>query len=601
MKKIILSMLILISALLLFACEFPFNIPGFGGGDTESPSGKPSSFTVTFDSKGGSEVPSQTVTAGELCIKPEDPLREDCKFLYWWDGDVAWYFEYNKITSDITLYAKWEATDYNITYDLSGGKYDGKLPNTYNIDTKPFTLGIPEKEGSVFMGWILGDEYVTELPFSGLNGDITLVADFAGPNADVLESSTATARTWDNVSSIKVRLSDTAPSASALTVKIDLNKEWDTVKVVQGTKTSYVKTYLDGENRMLNISMLPNTEDAIITPTVLVGEEILESEYGIMLDNGIKVDTNYFPGFVRKSVTFTIDDGKVDLDNRFLSIMRPAGIVGTFNLIDTKAATAAEYLALYKGYEVANHHKLHTLPWTDGFDFSRIEIKDEIFSSSTADTAYMYKTEIEGLYYIDYKQFDPNSKSPYWHPIATDETYKKYVDITKDKIEAVFGEGTVVGFAYPHGKLSTETKQYLIDSGYLYARKTGVIGNTTNFNLPKDRFEWSYNANATNLNYMMGLFDKYEDDGNLKFFSFGVHSADYSGQWQILEEFAEKYGNRPEDFYYASNRDIFEYENAARALEISETGIINNSDIDVFVTINNVKTIIYAHSIYTFN
>lgn len=345
--------------------------------------------------------------------------------------------------------------------------------------------------------------------------------------------------------------------------------------------------------------MTSNGDDAVITPIILKGENILETNYGIILSNGTKIDTNYYPGFVRKAVTFTIDDGNLALDEKFISIVKPAGILGTFNLCRTTAGSAQKYLSLYSGYEVANHHTLHCLPWRENFDFSKIIIKNEIFNSSTADVKYMYITSTPGLYYIDYKYFSSSSKSPYWHPIATNETYTQYVDITKNDIEQVFGEGSVVGFAYPHGTLNSTVKQYLIDAGYLYARKTGVLDDKTAFSLPEDRFEWTYNANVTNLNECMEKFDNLSDTGELKFFSFGVHSKDFEGQWEVLEKFARKYGNRPEDFYYASNRDIFEYQDALEALEIYDDKIVNPTGIDIFVTINNVKTIILANSTYT--
>jgi hypothetical protein len=182
--------------------------------------------------------------------------------------------------------------------------------------------------------------------------------------------------------------------------------------------------------------------------------------------------------------------------------------------------------------------------------------------------------------------------------MASDETYFEYAEITKNDIESLFGEGSVVGFAYPHGKLTETVKQYLIDAGYLYARRTGNLKNSTGFSLPEDRFEWTYNADVSCLLDVMAQYDAFADDGELKFFAFGVHAADFSGKWDVLEEFAELYGNRPEDFWYASNRDIFEYEDAVNALEIYEDKIVNPSNIDVFVTINNVKTIIHANSVY---
>jgi hypothetical protein len=152
-----------------------------------------------------------------------------------------------------------------------------------------------------------------------------------------------------------------------------------------------------------------------------------------------------------------------------------------------------------------------------------------------------------------------------------------------------FGTGVTVGYETRHK-----------DMGYLYARKTGVLDDTTGFALPEDRFAWTYNANVSNLPSSMEKYAALEDDGTLKFFSFGVHAVDFEGKWSTLEYFAKNYGNRPEDFWYASNRDIFEYEDAVNALEIYDDKIVNPSDIAVFITIDNVKTIIQPNSVYEF-
>ena len=44
------------------------------------------------------------------------------------------------------------------------------------------------------------------------------------------------------------------------------------------------------------------------------------------------IDLHFFPGWTRKSISFTIDDGNIAMDEKFLSIVKPAGIKGTFNL-----------------------------------------------------------------------------------------------------------------------------------------------------------------------------------------------------------------------------------------------------------------------------
>ena len=64
-------------------------------------------YTVTFDSNGGSEITSRRVGENGSVIKPTDPTREGYTFLGWYlNGEE---FDFNtKITSDITLTARWE-------------------------------------------------------------------------------------------------------------------------------------------------------------------------------------------------------------------------------------------------------------------------------------------------------------------------------------------------------------------------------------------------------------------------------------------------------------------------------------------------------------
>ena len=404
---------------------------------------------------------------------------------------------------------------------------------------------------------------------------------------------------------ISVKLTDEA-ATKYHTVRVPVDGSWDTVKVTQGDSSFYVRVYEKDGVSLIDFNMLANGEDALIEPVITANNKNLESEFGMKLANGMKINTGYYPGFVRKSVTFTIDDGDIENDKTFINIVNPAGIVGTFNICRVTDTTRAEYLSLYAGHEIANHHQLHALPFREtanyhtGKSFESI-LKDEAYSSSS-DINYAYKTSIDGLYRINFHYYSAAyvGKTA-WHAMASDETYFDYAEITKDKIESVFGEGSVVGFAYPHGVVTDSVKQYFKDMGYLYARKTGNLRDTTGFALPEDRFAWTYNADVSCMLDVMQKYDALEDDGELKFFAFGVHAADFVGKWDVLEEFAELYGNRHDEFWYASNRDIFEYEDAVKALEIGSSKIVNPSDVTVFVTVNDEKVVIPARSVYYYD
>ena len=83
-------------------------IPPEGG--TLQPGGEVEyTVTVTFDSQGGSQVPSQDITVGEPASQPDDPTRTGYRFLGWYTaatGGARWDFT-QPVTGDQTLYAQW--------------------------------------------------------------------------------------------------------------------------------------------------------------------------------------------------------------------------------------------------------------------------------------------------------------------------------------------------------------------------------------------------------------------------------------------------------------------------------------------------------------
>lgn len=68
-------------------------------------------FTVTFDSKGGTDVPAQEYMYGQPLEIPQPPTREGYVFTGWYKDSVCyeqWDVETDTVQSDLTLYAGWE-------------------------------------------------------------------------------------------------------------------------------------------------------------------------------------------------------------------------------------------------------------------------------------------------------------------------------------------------------------------------------------------------------------------------------------------------------------------------------------------------------------
>ena len=67
--------------------------------------------TVSFDTRGGNEIPDVTVNVGELITEPDAPVREGYEFAGWYTDDslsFKWRFDSDVVEGDITLYAGWK-------------------------------------------------------------------------------------------------------------------------------------------------------------------------------------------------------------------------------------------------------------------------------------------------------------------------------------------------------------------------------------------------------------------------------------------------------------------------------------------------------------
>ena len=68
-------------------------------------------FTITFDSRGGTDVPAQNQMYGQLLEQPQPPTREGYAFTGWYTDpgcQLPWNVEERTIEGDLTLYAGWE-------------------------------------------------------------------------------------------------------------------------------------------------------------------------------------------------------------------------------------------------------------------------------------------------------------------------------------------------------------------------------------------------------------------------------------------------------------------------------------------------------------
>lgn len=125
-------------------------------------------YTVTFDSNGGSSVAAQTIEENKLAMEPTKPTRSGYTFAGWYNGNVKFDFA-SKVTENLTLTAKWTKVEETKTEDKKDDdnkqtvtKYTVKFNYGYSnkVTSKSVEKGKtvakpsnPKRSGYTFLGW----------------------------------------------------------------------------------------------------------------------------------------------------------------------------------------------------------------------------------------------------------------------------------------------------------------------------------------------------------------------------------------------------------------------------------------------------------------
>ena len=130
----------------------------FIGWDTEIPTTMPAEnmtvtaqweinrYTITFDAAGGSEIAPITQDYGTAITAPADPTREGYTFIGW-DREIPTTMP----AENMTVTAQWEINRYTITFDTAGGSEIA--PITQDYGTAITAPADPTREGYTFIGW----------------------------------------------------------------------------------------------------------------------------------------------------------------------------------------------------------------------------------------------------------------------------------------------------------------------------------------------------------------------------------------------------------------------------------------------------------------
>ena len=298
-------------------------------------------YTITFDTAGGSEIAPITQEYGTVITAPEAPTREGYTFIGW-DKEIPTTMP----AENMTVTAQWEINQYTITFDTAGGSEIA--PITQDYGTAITAPADPTREGYTFMGW--DKEIPTTMPAK----NITITAkwkDIEKPTGEIKISENSWKAFLNNITfglffkgTQEVTITATDNSGEMVTVEYLLSDKELTKAELDGmTFTAYTAPFcIDPDNEYI----------IYVRVTDKAGNMDYICSDGIVLDGTSPVITGIENGKIycaaqtvtitEKYVdTVTVNGTKVTLDENGSFVLSPAD-GGQKIVVTDKAGNTAE-------------------------------------------------------------------------------------------------------------------------------------------------------------------------------------------------------------------------------------------------------------------
>jgi formylglycine-generating enzyme required for sulfatase activity len=214
----------------------------------------PVTYTVDFDSNGGSAVPRQTVAEGDTATRPDNPAKAYHTFDNWYaDSGLTTLFNFdNKITANTTVYAWWKVE--GMEWIPAGTFMMGSPESEPGRDPSPSSSYETQHKVTLTKGFYMGKYPVTQAQYKAVMGTNPSAHRVGGSRASYLGIITDTTNfpvenvSWYDVLVFCNKLSmleglspayqisgSTDPDDWGETVPTDSNSAWNNVKVVEGS------------------------------------------------------------------------------------------------------------------------------------------------------------------------------------------------------------------------------------------------------------------------------------------------------------------------------------------------------------------------------
>ena len=98
-----------------------------------------------------------TQSIGIAIAEEAVPTKEGYTFSGWSRASYTIDYDASRITAYIELVPLWEATTYDISYELNGADSIASSPSSYTIESNTIRIPDPSRIGYIFQGWLIND------------------------------------------------------------------------------------------------------------------------------------------------------------------------------------------------------------------------------------------------------------------------------------------------------------------------------------------------------------------------------------------------------------------------------------------------------------
>ncbi len=132
------------------------------------PDPEPTEYTISYfdGDKALNLTPNKFTSESTGLTLPAGPDKAHYEFAGWY-ADANFKTEVAELDvkagKNLTLYAKYQAKSYKITYNLDNGVNNEANPTSYTVETLPVQLLAPTKDGYDFLGWYTEYNYVNKI------------------------------------------------------------------------------------------------------------------------------------------------------------------------------------------------------------------------------------------------------------------------------------------------------------------------------------------------------------------------------------------------------------------------------------------------------